>query len=353
LSLGSARTSTNCQTIIKLEFQFKYRHQQKHLCRKSPHHWIKPMPPEQTPPSIDDLKALNEGQLQSMVQAMARSFATALRLDRPIGGILLLWPCLWGLTLSGGLFSQWELIPALIAGTLALRVAAGVFDDLINRNYAPITAALRLLPVGSNASPPATLIKSLVIFIVLVGVCGFLLPASTRAVALIWVGLIALFPFVRRIVVLHIPMLGLVMAWGALLGWRAGDVPAPTPFAIEMLFAGTAAWVIGYATLYAMQHEDGESLIGPRPSQSGLAAFGKASIGLFYLIALVLWMMAARATNPQPIILLAAVPVAAHLLWQTITLRPANPDNIRGRFMSNAVLGGVVTAFFAVTVYYR
>jgi 4-hydroxybenzoate polyprenyltransferase len=141
-----------------------------------------------------------------------------------------------------------------------------------------------------------------------------------------------------------------------LLGWRAGDAPAPTPFAIEMLFAGTAAWVIGYVTLYAMQHEDGESLIGPRPSQSGLAAFGKAGVGLFYLIALVLWMLgmlAARETNPQTIILLAAIPVAAHLLWQTITLRPANPVNIRDRFMSNAALGGVVTAFYAVAVYYR
>jgi 4-hydroxybenzoate polyprenyltransferase len=106
-----------------------------------------------------------QAQLQTQLQSMARSFATALRLDRPIGGILLLWSCLRGLALSGGFLSQWEIIPSLIAGTLALRVASDVYDDLINRNYAPITAAQKQLPIGSNASPRGTLIKSIVIFI--------------------------------------------------------------------------------------------------------------------------------------------------------------------------------------------
>jgi 4-hydroxybenzoate polyprenyltransferase len=126
------------------------------------------------------------------------------------------------------------------------------------------------------------------------------------------------------------------------VGWaaEAGSLALPP----VLLYGGAILWTIGYDTIYALQDKEDDALVGIRSSALRLGANVKAGVTAFYLLALAFWALAVWWVREDPLAMLALVPAAVHLLWQALTLDPADGANALKRFRSNRWAGALVAA---------
>jgi 4-hydroxybenzoate polyprenyltransferase len=162
------------------------------------------------------------------------------------------------------------------------------------------------------------------------------------AIAVASLALVAAYPFMKRITWWPQAWLGLVFSWAALVGGAAVAAYLPTP--VILLYIGSIFWVIGYDTIYALQDVEDDALVGVRSSARRLGGNIRPGVATFYLLAMSCWAIAFWGVRPQPLVLLALLPMAAHLVWQVATLVPADGANALHRFRSNRNAGFLMFA---------
>ena len=292
-----------------------------------------PPPPTVTPDS-------QHRSLAERLPQPLRDYALLARFDRPVGLWLLFWPCAAGVWLAGaGL--QWPLVGWLLLGSIAMRGAGCVFNDIVDADLDRQVARTAARPVASGRVSRIGAAAWLVA-LALIGL--FILLQLPRAEAQ-WVALAALlpvaaYPFMKRITWWPQVWLGLVFNWGALVGWLAlRDTPYPVVLA---LYAGCALWCVGYDTIYALQDREDDALIGVRSSALRLGRRVRSGVALFYAGALACWSLGFWWLRHDPLALAALLPVALHLGWQAATLEEATPANPLRRFRSNATTGALL-----------
>ncbi|MGB7407362.1 MAG: UbiA family prenyltransferase, partial [Pontixanthobacter sp.] len=165
---------------------------------------------------------------------------------------------------------------------------------------------------------------------------------EAQSIALASIALVAAYPFMKRITWWPQVWLGLVFGWGALVGWFA--IRSDHLDALAALYVGTALWVIGYDTIYALQDREDDALVGIKSSALRLGENVTAGVGLFYLTAVGLWGLAFWLLRADWMALLTLLPVAAHLCWQVATLDVNDADNPLARFRANRWAGGLMAA---------
>ncbi|WP_298196146.1 4-hydroxybenzoate octaprenyltransferase [Novosphingobium sp.] len=265
-----------------------------------------------------------------------RDLALLARFDRPIGWWLLFWPCAWGVLLAGGA-ARWDLIAWLLLGSIAMRGAGCVYNDLVDADLDRQVARTAARPVASGRVS----VKAAWVWLLLLCAVGLVVLLQLRGPAqLVALGAIfpvAAYPFMKRITWWPQAWLGLVFSWGALVGWV--EVRGDYLGVLALLYAGAIAWVIGYDTIYALQDREDDALVGIRSSARALGARVRGGVTLFYCAALACWALAFWGLRPDPLALLALAPLALHLLWQVATLRPDDGDNALARFRANRSAG--------------
>ena len=134
--------------------------------------------------------------------------------------------------------------------------------------------------------------------------------------------------------------LGLVFSWAALVGWPAvtGTLGVPAMW----LYAGSVAWVIGYDTLYAIQDVEDDALVGVKSSARRLGDQAPLGVGIFYVLALILWGAAIWSVRPDWVALIALLPAAIHLANQALRADPKDGDGALRLFRSNRTCGLLV-----------
>ncbi|WP_257539372.1 4-hydroxybenzoate octaprenyltransferase [Sphingobium sp. CFD-1] len=273
--------------------------------------------------------------LVARLPALPRALALLARLDRPIGWWLLFWPGAWSVALAGGA-RQWPLILWLLIGSIAMRGAGCVFNDIVDRDLDRKVARTAARPLASGAvSLKAAWVWLLALC--LIGLAVLLqLRLYAQVVALASLALVAAYPFMKRITGWPQLWLGLVFSWAALVGWSevAGSLTLPG----LLLYAGTIFWVVGYDTIYALQDREDDALIGIGSSALSMGRHVRGGVMLCYLLALALWSAAIWQVRPQLLALIALLPMAAHLLWQVGTLREDGADPLV-KFRSNRFAG--------------
>ena len=110
-----------------------------------------------------------------------------------------------------------------------------------------------------------------------------------------------------------------------------------------LLYAGSIAWVIGYDTIYALQDREDDALIGVRSSALRMGSRVRAGVALFYGMALLFWAGAFWLVRPQPLALVAQMPMAVHLAWQVMSLKPDDGGDALAKFRSNRFAGFLMT----------
>ena len=97
--------------------------------------------------------------------------------------------------------------------------------------------------------------------------------------------------------------------------------------------------MIGYDTIYALQDREDDALVGMRSSALRMGRQVRTGVAFFYALALLLWAGAFWAVRPDTLGLLALVPVAMHLTWQVVALRPDDGESALAMFRSNRFAG--------------
>ncbi|PJG48052.1 4-hydroxybenzoate polyprenyltransferase [Sphingobium sp. LB126] len=265
-----------------------------------------------------------------------RALALLARFDRPIGWWLLFWPGAWAAALAGGTRDHWPLILWLLLGSIAMRGAGCVFNDIVDRDLDRQVARTASRPLASGAVSLRTAWIWLV-SLCLVGLAVLLqLRLHAQLVALASLALVAAYPFMKRITGWPQLWLGLVFSWAALVGWSetAGSLTVPG----LLLYGGSIFWVVGYDTIYALQDREDDALIGIGSSALSMGSHVRGGVALCYALALALWSAAIWQVRPQGLALLALLPMALHLIWQVVTLKEDGADPL-AKFRSNRFAG--------------
>ncbi len=275
----------------------------------------------------------------ALLPPVARPFASLARLDRPIGWWLLFWPCAWGVLLAGG-ESRWDLILWLLLGAIAMRGAGCVYNDIVDADLDRQVARTAARPVASGRVSLRAAWAWLGLLCLIGLVVLLQLRWQAQLVALGSLALVAAYPFMKRITWWPQAWLGLVFTWGAPVGWI--EIRGDQPAALAALYAGSVAWCIGYDTIYALQDREDDALVGIRSSALRLGSRVRAGVGAFYAVAVACWALAFWLMRPDWLVLVALLPMAAHLAMQVLTLRPDDGDNALARFRSNRDAGLVM-----------
>jgi 4-hydroxybenzoate polyprenyltransferase len=275
--------------------------------------------------------------LVALLPVGLRPFALLARFDRPIGWWLLYWPCAWGTLQGGNIGYDWPWLLWFLGGAIAMRGAGCVYNDIADRNLdAQVTRTrARPLPSGQVSLRAAWI---WLIALCLIGLLVLLqLPMLAAMIALASLAPVAAYPFMKRITWWPQAWLGIVFSWGALVAGAAvtGAVDLP----ILLLYGGSIMWVIGYDTIYALQDREDDALIGVRSSALRMGAHVRAGVLGFYSLAIIFWAASFYLIRPQSLAVAALLPVAAHLLWQALTLKPDDGDDALAKFRSNRFAG--------------
>jgi 4-hydroxybenzoate polyprenyltransferase len=279
--------------------------------------------------------------LVARLPQLPRDLALLARFDRPIGWWLLFWPCVFGVWLAGS-GPQFALLGWLLLGSIAMRGAGCVYNDIVDADLDRQVARTALRPVASGRVSKRAAWGWLVA-LCLVGLVVLLqLRLEAQLVALGSLALVAAYPFMKRITWWPQAWLGMVFNWGLLVAWA--ELRFDNWDALACVYAGCICWVIGYDTIYALQDREDDAMVGIRSSALAMGARVQGGIAGFYAAAVGLWALGIWLYRPDPFALAALLPVAGHLAWQVATLDAEDPMNPLARFRSNRWAGALMAA---------
>ena len=221
--------------------------------------------------------------LGSELAGQAWQYARLMRLDRPVGIWLLLWPTLWGLWIAGGGHPRPVNFLVFVAGVIVMRSAGCVINDFADRHIdgAVIRTQTRPLPAGLVA--PA---EALALFAVLGLVALALLVSLNPLARLLAIGAAALaiiYPFSKRWLAAPQFLLGAAFGWGIPMAFAAETESVPR--LAWLLWLDVVVWAVIYDTMYAMADRDEDLRIGVR---STAILFGSADLFIIFLLQIVL-----------------------------------------------------------------
>ena len=278
-----------------------------------------------------------------------RPYLRLARADRPIGVWLLLFPCWWSLALASVADGRpypnaWWLF-LLAVGAFVMRGAGCAYNDLVDRDFDAKVARTRSRPIPSGQISP----RQAVYFIGVLGLTGLAVllqfNAYTIWLAISSLGLVLIYPFMKRLTNWPQLVLGLAFNWGALVGWAVVMRDVHTP--AILLYVGSVLWTLGYDTIYGHQDKEDDLMLGLKSTALHFGAATPAWVGGFYLGAVVMWAAAIFLAGAHLITFIALVLVGLHFAWQVATLNIDDPDNCLRRFRSNRdagliLVGGLV-----------
>jgi len=277
-----------------------------------------------------------------------RPYLKLARADRPIGVWLLLWPCWWSLMLAapyyeGSFLSLLGLMGLFALGAYVMRGAGCTYNDIVDKDYDGKVdrTAKRPIPSGQVSLVQAW---GFLIFLSLVGFAVLIqMNVFTIGLGVASLGLVALYPFMKRLTWWPQAFLGLTFNWGALMGWSAivGELSAAPVF----LYIGAILWTLGYDTIYAHQDKEDDALIGIKSSARKLEEKTVPFLSVVYSLALLFFVAAGVAAGLHWMFYIFLLLFAAHLTWQIRVLDIADPENCLGAFRSNRDAGALL--FFA------
>ncbi len=305
--------------------------------------------PDRQPPGAADT-AIPDAPRGNWVDRFApaglRPFARLARWDRPIGWWLLLLPCWWSATLAadsaGRSFpSVWTMVLFLI-GAIAMRGGGCTYNDIVDRDLDASVARTRSRPIPSGQVTA----RAAAVFLVTQALVGLAVLLQFNGLT-IWLGfaslgVVALYPFLKRVTNWPQIGLGLAFSWGALLGWTAetGAIAA----APLLLYAGGILWTIGYDTIYAIQDIEDDALIGVHSTARLFGARVGMAVALFYLGAIILFGAALAAAGAGAAAYAGLTLGAGQLGWQAWRTGSADSALALRLFRSNRLFGLVLLA---------
>jgi len=212
------------------------------------------------------------------------AYSRLMRIDKPIGSLLLLWPTLWALWLSGMQMPPLNVLLVFVLGVFFMRAAGCVVNDFADRKIDGHVKRTRGRPLPSGAVSSK---EAKVLFAVLVLISFALVLTMNRLTIWLSFGGLALawmYPFMKRHTHLPQVVLGAAFGWSIPMGWAA--VSGSVPLNCWLLFLANICWTVAYDTQYAMVDRDDDLKIGVKSTAILFGRFDNLINGVLQLAAL-------------------------------------------------------------------
>lgn len=271
-----------------------------------------------------------------------RDLLVLMRMDRPIGALLLLWPTWWALWLAAGDFPPIGLLVIFTIGVFVMRSAGCAINDFADRKLDPEVKRTEARPIASGRVKPY---EALIVFAVLLLVAlGLVLLTNPLTVKLAFVGaaLAAIYPFTKRVTHLAQVVLGVAFGWSIPMAFAA--VGNDLPPLCWLLFLGNVLFSVIYDTEYAMVDREDDLKVG---AKSTAILFGDADLPIIgilmatFVFTMVLVGNRADLGWPYWVGIAAA---AALFCWQLWIMRKRDRLQCLRAFRNNNYSGGVLWA---------
>ncbi len=213
------------------------------------------------------------GLLGPDVAVQLRNYGRLIRIDKPVGLWLLLWPTLWALWIAGDGHPDQGLFVVFVLGVFVMRSAGCVLNDYVDRNIDPYVERTRTRPIASGAVAP---FEALTLFIALgliaIGLAT-MLNQPARMLAIVGAVLTIVYPFIKRFFSIPQFILGAAFGWAVPMAFAAqtGELPQIA----WILFGAALIWAVIYDTFYAMVDREDDLKIGVK---STAILFGDADL---------------------------------------------------------------------------
>ena len=269
-------------------------------------------------------------------------FALLMRLDRPIGIWLLLWPTLWALWTGASGHPQLRLLVIFTLGTVLMRSAGCVVNDMMDRDIDPHVRRTRHRPLAARRVTP---LEALALFAVLVAAAFLLvLQLNAACVQLSFVGaaLTLSYPLLKRFFPIPQLYLGVSFGWAVPMAFAAelGVVPR----AGWVLMLATVVWAGVYDTFYAMADRADDQRIGVKSSAITFGDMDLLMVGAMQVMVLLALVLVGRLLELGTPYYAALAVGAGCFLWQQWLARHRDPDGCMRAFHNNNYFGIIILA---------
>ncbi len=264
-----------------------------------------------------------------------------MRLDRPIGIWLLLWPELWALWIAGAGRPNPRVLIIFLVGTVVMRSAGCVINDFADRNVDPYVKRTKDRPLAARRMDPR---EALVLFAVLVSIALYLalqLDAFTLKLAFIGAALTISYPFLKRFFPLPQFYLGLAFGWAVPMAYAAQAGP-PLPRVAWVLFMTAVLWACVYDTIYAMVDREDDLKIGVKSSAILFADMDRFIIAIMQGMMVFSLLLIGRAMKFGDWYLGGVVIAGVFFLYQQWLIREREPAKCFRAFINNQYVGLVI-----------
>ena len=267
-------------------------------------------------------------------------WARLMRLDRPIGTYLLLWPTYWALWFASNGQPSLKNFLIFTLGVICMRAAGCVINDYADRHVDGAVERTRHRPLVTGEVLPN---QALVLFFALLLIALVLVLMTnqmTLMLAVVGVMLAATYPFLKRIT--HLPQLGLGMAWAWSVPMAFAAEQQALPLGLWLIVAAIVLWTIAFDTYYAMADRKDDLKIGIK---STAILFGKGDlliIALLQIAALILLALAGTYFNRGWIYAVGLVIAAGYFIAQHLQARTRDAEGCFKAFLNNHRVGMVI-----------
>ena len=272
-------------------------------------------------------------------------FLELTRLKKPIGFMLLFWPCIWGLTLvydfNSSLNNYFFFGSLFLAGSILMRSAGCIVNDIVDKNFDKKVERTKNRPIASGKVPvKLALIYSVVLcglaFLVLINFNKF-----TIYMALLSMPLAFTYPLMKRITYWPQLFLGITFNYGLVLAWIS--ISNEVSLVALVFYFGAIFWTLGYDTIYGFQDIKDDEIIGVKSTSIKFKNDPKKFLLLCYLVFIISLIFVGINMNFELFyFIFLIIPTAQLFIFQIKKLNISNTNDCLTKFKSNNLLGLIV-----------
>ena len=274
-------------------------------------------------------------------------FIELTRLKKPIGYMLLFWPCLWGLTIAydftGELLNFYKYLIFFLAGAILMRSAGCIINDISDKNFDKKVERTKFRPIASGkiSIKLALIYASTLCLLALLILINF--NFFTIVLAICSMPLAFTYPLIKRFT--HWPQLylGITFNYGIILGWTS--INPEIDIKPLVFYFGAIFWTLGYDTIYGFQDIKDDEIIGVKSTSILFKNNSKMFLNIVFFLFVVFYLtMGFLMEFNLAFFILSIIPISHLFLYQIKKFDPLNPDICLSTFKSNNLFGLIIFA---------
>ena len=274
-------------------------------------------------------------------------FIQLTRLNKPIGFLLLFWPCMWGLTLGYYFNNETSLylkyIILFFLGSVLMRSAGCIFNDIVDRDFDKKVERTKIRPVAAGK---ISVLESFIYIILLCLIALLILLQFNKLTIILGMSSMILaftYPFMKRITYWPQLFLGLTFNWGIIMGWTS----ITNNISIEpvILYLAAIFWTLGYDTIYGLQDIHDDEIIGVKSTSIKFKNNVKIFVGTCYSMCVFLILIMFFTMEINKYLLLLIIPFIVSFVYQIKIFKVFNSESCLLAFKNNNLIGLLIFIF--------